>query len=311
MSSKQLLRVAAVLAAVLLLWGVVALASRRSEGNSDRGSILSSIDTADIDTIAITGPADTATLTRAGTNGWRVNRYAADGQAVSELLRALVDTGMATELIARSPSSHPRLRVTEDSGRRARIVSDGRAVADLIAGKQTSDGGGAYLRRADQPEVYAVRGELPIALARSSDEWRNRTIATVRPESVATVEVRRGSRSYKLQRKDSTWVFNSGAPTDSAAVARLLSEYKEVKVAGFATAAQKDSVTFARPRRTLRLLDRRGGPLVSLVFDSIPSGIWVRLADRRTGGQADSEVYRLDSWIADRLTPADSVLRRR
>jgi hypothetical protein len=37
----------------------------------------------------------------------------------------------------------------------------------------------------------------------------------------------------------------------------------------------------------------------------------VRLADGRAGGQADGEVYRLDSWIADQLTPADSVLRRK
>ncbi|MGH7510463.1 MAG: DUF4340 domain-containing protein [Gemmatimonadales bacterium] len=310
MSSQQLLRLAAVLAAVLVLWGVVALASRGSEGSTERGSILVRIDTATIDTIALTEPGDTTTLTRDGTAAWRVNGHRAEAQAVSELLEALVDTGASVELIARNPSSHSRLRVTEDSGRRIRVVDGGRIALDLIAGKQTSDWAGVYLRRANQPEVYVVRGDLPSALTRSGDEWRDRTIATVSPDSIGTIEIRRGSRSYKLLRKGSSWVFTSGASADSVAVANLISSYKNLEVDGFANAAQEDSLSFARPRRTARLLDRRGTPLLSLAFDSIASGIWVRLADARIGRPANGQAYRLETWTADRLTPAESTLRK-
>ncbi len=309
MSSKQLLRLAAALLAVLVLWGAVALASRGSDGISDRGRIVPKIDTATIDTIALTGPGDSAILTRTRERGapWRVNGQPADSQAVTGLLKALVDTGVTAELIARNPASHARLQVTEDSGRRVRAARQGRTLVDLIAGKKTTDWNGLYLRRAGEPEVYVVRGDLATALARPGDEWRNHTIATITPDSVSAIEVGRGSRSYTLRRKGSRWAFASGTSADSAAVTGLLSEYRNVKAAGFATTAQEDSLRFARPRRKARLLDRRGVPLLSLVFDSTASGIWVRTDGKAKGGQ----VYRLDTWTAERLTPADSSLRKR
>ncbi len=314
MSSKQLLRVAALLAMVLLLWGVAALVSR-SANNPESARILPTIDTAAIDTIAITGPDDSAILARQQADRWSVNGYPADAQLVSSMLGSLADTGISAELIARNPSSHARLRVTADSGRRVRIVGDGGVIAELIAGKKTSDWSGAYLRRSSGPEVYAVQGELPTALARPKDEWRNRTIAGVNPDSVEGIEIRRGSRSYAIRRQGNGWVFGSGVPADSAAVAKLLSGYKEIKVAGFAAPAQEDSLRFERPRRTARLVSQRGTQMVSLAFDSIPSGTWVWLADRAKGGgptgREGERAYRLDSWTADQLTPADSTLRKR
>jgi hypothetical protein len=311
MSAKQLLRLAAVLAAALVLWGAVALASRGSEGKAERGSILPTIDSAAIDTIALTGSRDTTILTRDGPDRWRVNGKPADPAAMTGLLKALAEKETPTELAARNPSSHPRLRVTDDSGRRVRIVSQGRTLADVIAGKRTVDMDGLYLRRANTPEVYVVRGELPALLERSGDDWRNRVIARVNPDSIGTIEVRRGARPYSLRRKGNGWEFASGAPADSAAVAKLLSDYREIKAAGFGSRAQEDSLKFAKSRRRARLLDRSGAPILSLEFDSIPSGVWVRVADGRADGRADREVYRLDSWTADQLTPADSTPRKR
>jgi hypothetical protein len=316
MSSKQLLRLAGVLIAVLVLWGAVALASRRSEGSMERGRIVPPIDSSTVDTISLAGLGDTATLTRTRKDvaPWRVNGHAADPQVVSELLKALADTAVTAELVARNPASHARLRVTEDSGRRVRAVGQGRVLLDLIAGKRTTDWDGLYLRRTSEPEVYVVRGDLATAFARPGDEWRNHTIATITPDSVGVIEVRRGSRSYTLRRKSSGWVFASGAAADSAAVVGMLSDYRNVRAAGFGSRAQEDSLRFARPRRSARLLDRRGAPLLSLVFDSIASGIWVR-ASGQAGGQADArtggQVYRIDTWTADRLAPADSSLRKR
>jgi hypothetical protein len=307
MSSKQLLRLVAVLGAVILLWGAVALASRRSdEGSSE---IITKIDTAAIDSIAFLGPADT-TVIRRGTSraGWQANGHAADTQAVGQMLKALADPKGSADLVARNPSSHARLRVTEDSGRRVRVVGQGRVLMEALAGKQATDGEGIYLRRANQPEVYVVRGDLATALARPADEWRDRTIAKVSRDSVARIDISRGKRSYSLNRRAGRWVFASGGLADSAAVAGLLSSYGRLEAAGFATKAQQDSLRFDRRRRTARLLDAAGTPLLSLVFDSIGSGIWVRAEQ---GTRASGEPYRLDSWTADQLTPPDSTLRKR
>lgn len=311
MSPKQLVRLAAILLVVVALWGAVALASRRSGEGSAGERLLPKIDSSAIDSITLTGPQDTILLQRPDRSGsgWRVNGHAADSQAVGQILKALAEPDAAGELVARNPTSHERLRVTEDSGRRVRVLSRGRVLLDLLAGKQATDGQGIYLRRANQPEVYVVEGELASALARPGEEWRERTIARINTDSVARIEISRGRRSYTLRREGSRWLFASGTPADSAAVANLLANYRVVEAAGFATKAQRDSLRFDRRRRRARLLDGSGKPLLALSFDSVASGIWVQAEGK--GQPAGAEPYRIESWTADQLTPADSTLRKR
>jgi hypothetical protein len=308
MSSKQLLRLLVVLAVVVVLWGAIALASRRSDDGSTE--LFSKVDTVAIDSIALVAPNDTTVIRRGPKRaGWQVNGHAADSQAVSQMLQALAKPQASADLVARNPSSHARLRVTEDSGRRVQVLGQGRALVDVLAGKQGSEGEGIYLRRVSQPDVYLVRGELSTALARPGDEWRDRTIARVPRDSVARVEISRGKRSYSVSRQQGRWVLGSGVPADSAAVAGLLSNYARLEAAGFADKSQQDSLRFDRRRRTARLFDAGRKPLLSLVFDSIGSGIWARVEQQ--GARATGEPFRLDSWTADQLTPPDTTLRKR
>jgi hypothetical protein len=308
MSSKQLLRLVVVLAVVVVLWGAVALASRRSDEGSTE--LISKVDTSAIDSIAFVAPGDTTVIRRGPKRaGWQVNGHAADSQAVSQMLQALAKPPASADLVARNPSSHARLRVTEDSGRQVQVLGQGRALVDVLAGKQASDGEGIYLRRLNQPDVYLVRGELSTALARPGDEWRDRTIARVPRDSVARVEISRGKRSYSLSRRQGRWVLGSGVAADSAAVAGLLSNYGRLEAAGFADKSQQDSLRFDRRRRTARLFDAGGKPLLSLVFDSTSSGVWARVEQQ--GIRATGEPFRLDPWTADQLTPPDTTLRKR
>jgi Domain of unknown function (DUF4340) len=311
MSAKQLARLALVLAAALLLWGAVALASKRNQEGTAHSTLLPRIDTSAVDSVVITGPRDSAILVRAskGTKGWLVNGKPTEQAAVADLLKGLADTAQSPELVAQSPASHARLRVSADSGRRVRVVQHGRTVADLIAGKQTLENDGIYLRRTGAPEVYVLRSGLASALGHSADDWRNHRIAGVVPDSVSAIQISRGGKSYSLKRQGSQWVFASGAPADSAKVAELLSSYRDVKASGFGSPTLQDSLRSAKPKRTARLLNRQGTPLLSLVVDSTASGIWVRM-NPGTGTDATGEAYRLESWTADQLTPADTTLRQ-
>jgi hypothetical protein len=312
MSSTQLLRLATVLLAVLVLWGAVALASRRSGEAGERGRLLPDVDTSAVDTVALTGPSDTIILSRTGEGraGWQVNGKPADTKAVAELLGALKATPDA-ELVARNPASHSRLRVTDDSAKRIRVVQDTRTMVDLLAGKQSADWDGLYLRRATDSAVYVIRGGLAPAVTRPAEDWRDPTIATITPDSVSAIEIRRGKRSYSLRRQSQGWVFGSGAAADSSAVANLLGQYREIRAAGFGSKTQMDSLRFGRSRRSARLLDRRGDPVLGLVFDSIASGTWVRVSEGPSDRVRSGEAYRIDNWTADQLTPADSSLRKR
>jgi hypothetical protein len=308
MSSKQLLRLAGVLVAVLLLWGVAAVASKRSGRIPDSGGLLPKIDTASLDTIALTTPTDTAILSRSREAGWQVNGHPTDPEPVKQLLRRLADTSQTAEVIAESPASHARLRVTDDSGRRVRLISHGRLIADMIAGKHSVETSGIYLRKNGKPEVYLLRSPLADALDRSSDEWRNHTIAEIQPDSVGAVEIRRGSKSYTIKRSGIKWILSTGN-ADSTRVLELLSAFHAVKAAGFAHKAQEDSIRLAQPRRSARLLDRRGAPMVSMTFDSTAGNFWVRVTPPPAGSGGE-ELYRMESWTVDQLTPADSTLRK-
>jgi hypothetical protein len=304
MSTKQLLRLAAALVFVLAIWGATALA-RRPDADTARLRFLPRIDTTEIDTVVVTKrDDDTATLIRLGPGRWQVNGYPAAAPSVSELLRGLADTAVTAELIAANPASHAELGVTADSARRLRIVRQGKTVVELLAGGRSATPAGVYVRKASEPETYLIRGSLLDPLTRRADDWYERTIATIPIDSVATIEIERGSRSYQVRRRDSTWTLDSGAPADSAGVANLLARYRILAASGFASPAQADSLNWERPQRHARLLGRAGTPIVSLRLDSIASGVWVR---RDSGGPA----YLIDPWTAARLTPDETTLRGR
>jgi hypothetical protein len=302
MTAKQLARIAMMLVALLLLWGGASLARRGSRGPSESDRfVLPPIASDSADSVIIARPADTTRLVRRDSATWMVNGHPAAQSAIQELFSALADTARRTELVAGRSASHSALGVDSAKGARVRIVRGDSTVADLVQGNRGPGVDGGYFRAAGDSAVYLVGGNLAQVLERSSDEWRDRRIAGVAADSVARIEVSRGRRSYSVRRDGAGWALESG-PADSAAMAALLADYRQVEAAGFATKAQADSARFSRPDRKAALLRADGTSLVTLAFDSMANGFWVKAGE-------DSTVYRVDAWFADRLTPADSTLR--
>jgi hypothetical protein len=221
---------------------------------------------------------------------------------VSDFFTALADTAPVSELVAERRASQPGLGVDSVGGTRVRIFGKGRTLADFVAGHRTPDLSAIYLRRSGQEVSYLVHGGVAAALDRSGSEWRDRRIGGVPAESIATVEVSRGAHHYALRRAAGRWSLAQGGAADSGAVASLLGGYRTIEAAGFASAAQADSAQFERPDRRVRLLRGDGTPLLALLFDSTASGFWVRPDTAKT-------VYKVESWTADHLAPADSTLR--
>jgi hypothetical protein len=303
MTPKQLARLAMILGALLLLWGAASLARRGSRGpsESDRFAIPA-VGRDSADSVIITRPADTTRLVRRDSSTWMVNGHPASQAAIQELFTALADTARRTELVAGRSASHSALGVDSAKGAGIRIMRGDSTLADLVQGNRGPSLDGGYFRVAGDSAVYLVDGNLAQVLERSQDEWRDRRIAAVAPDSVARIEVGRGQRSYVVRRVGAGWVVGWGGPADSAAVAALLADYRQVEAAGFATKAQGDSAKLAHPDRRAALLRADGTPLVTLAFDSTANGFWLRAGE-------DSTVYRVDTWFADRLAPADSTLR--
>ena len=302
MSARQLLRVGLLFVAVLVLWGAAALARRRGvAGAGGDGFRLPPMGRNTVDSVVLSRPGDTVVLARKDTATWTVNGHRAAPAAVAELFSALGDTAPGSELIAERRRSHAALGV-DSAGTRVRVTGGGRPVADLIVGQRGPTFSGSYVRRTDQESTYLIRGGLVDAVTRPIEEWRDHRIAAVPADSVATVEISRGSRRYTLRRAQSGWSLSSGGRVDSAGVAALLAGYGTVDASGFASTAEASRAGFARPERRARLLRRDGTPIVALLFDSTATGFRVR-------SDTGTVVSLADGAAVERLTPAESTLR--
>jgi hypothetical protein len=299
MTPKQLLRIALALVALLVLWGLVQLLGHKSDTTAARFD-LPRLNAADVDTIKILRPADTLVAVRGAGDSWTINGFLASTQAVGDLFTALKDSSLA-ELVAQSPSSHAQLGVDSASGKRLEMIKGGKALLSLVVGGHGPGYEGVYVRRPTGASVYLIHAGLANPVERQLDDWRDKGIAAVNPDSVREIQVQRKRGAYTLRLGSGGWRFASGAKADSAAVRRLLEEYRNLQAGGFPTRAQADSISFKRPTRRMTLM-ARSTPLADLLFDSTASWWWVRKAEGGT-------VYRMESWRLNQLFPADSTLK--
>lgn len=299
MSAKQLKQLAGVLVAAVALWVVLAL-THRSPGDAPVGLALPKIDTAAVDTIALVQGHDSAIVTRAGT-AWRVNGHPAAMATVQQMLAALVDTTNRSDLASESRSSHTALGVAAGSGKVVRVVASHGPGLDLIAGHNSSDYRGRYVRLASDSAVYDLSGPLAQAIGHALSDWRDRTIVSVPPDSVQRIVLDHGRTSLTLARSGKAWKLASGATADSGAVAQWLGHFHPMSASGFATAAQADSARFAHPTARVRLFGAGKTPLADVAFDSTASRVWVRADTGRS-------VYAVESWTLSDVAPPLSTL---
>src|SRR5439155_1488038 len=117
--------------------------------------------------------------------------------------------------------------------------------------------------------VFLWRGRsLPGPTSRV-DDWRDKRIAGVEPDSVRAFEIARGKERYALERRDRRWTIAGRGPADSAAVTRLLEQYRRVAAVGFATPPQADSLRARRPSRQATLRGTSGGVLFVKIDENV------------------------------------------
>jgi hypothetical protein len=303
MSAKQLKMVALGLAVLLLLWGGSELFSRGSD--TVTGSLaFPPLAPADVDSIALLHGSDSVVLVRQSATVWTVNGHRAVAADVTALLQALRDT-VRPEVVAQDVSSFARLQVDSAGGHWLWVFRGGKPVFQVIVGGRGSDYQSVYLRRPGDARVYLWRGTLVGMAERRADDWRDKRIATLEPDSISALDVERGKDRYALRRSGRSWTIN-GRAADSAAVHRYLDRLKSITAAGFATPKEVDSTKTLRPKRRLSVR-RSDGLLLSLTFDSTATGFVVRHLGG-VGGEGTT-VYRMNTWDVDGITPASQSLK--
>ncbi len=304
MSAAQLRRVAIALAVAVFLWGSIEILGRRGD-TVEEVPLIPALAGDEVDIVVIRLPADTIRLERGTEGSWSVNGFTASPDAVTTLLGALGEP-TAGELIAQNPSSHERMGVDDSSATHLAVRRGDQLLGEVLVGAQGRSFRSAYMRLPGQDDVYLVEGELVPLVGREVNEWRDKRIVVVEPDSIGEIDVERGRIRYTLERQDSVWSLADGGAVDSARVERLVEAFRTVEAQGaaFATPAQADSADFTQPERRVRLVGTNGAELATLAFDSTETGFWVRRDGRET-------IYLLNRWKVDDLTPTDSAVRRK
>jgi hypothetical protein len=303
MTTQHLKWIAGAIVALLVIWGGARLLRSGSDDAGAGGFRMARVAADSADTILVAAPAETIVVARAPSGLWTVNGYPGSAQAVAEFQAALRDSSPA-ELVAQSAASFARLGVDSVLARRVRVAQGNLVLLDILVSERGPDMNSAYVRLPDDSAVYAQQGQLAAVARRRLDDWRDKTIAVINPDSVGEVELARGARRVVLRKRDGTWRLATGAVADTAAVRRLLEKYRVVTAAGFPTTAQLDSVFRRGADRRASVRGFSGAVLVTLEFDSIPGGYWAR----KPGAGRDA-VFRMNTWDVDELVPAEATLR--
>lgn len=298
MSANQLRAIALALMVLICVWLGARLLSHKSDVIRGRLT-LPPVKPEQADSIVIRHGVDTLRLVRAGT-AWTANGYRAGREPVGQLFLAFLDT-LPPDLAAVSATSFPRMGVDSSGGYWLRVWSGGQPIVKLVIGAQAAEPSSGYLRREGSDSILLWRGNLIDLARRPVDQWRDRGIVAVPPESVVAITVS-ARRPYSLRRSGTAWRFANGAAADSGRVAGLLALYRSFTASGFGTPAQADSGLKPAARRTLTLAGAGGAKLALLSFDSSSTGVWARRA-------GDDNIYRVDAWRLNSFVPPDSALR--
>ncbi len=299
MSRKTLRLMVQALVLLIVVWAGVTFFSNREAATAPASGALAElfqgVTPETVSAVKIRPPRGSeVALERQGAGAWTVNGLPADSSEIARLLDGLEGAAIG-DLVATNPENHARMGVAGDSAWRVELDVDG-ATRTVLLGSAGSRYGTTYVRAPGEDPVYLMTGNVRSLLTRGADAWRNKRVAAVDTAAVARIEVAAGDDAYRLQRQDSTWTLEGGGKADAATVRSLLGELASARASGFV--APGDSLAQVPARDRVLALSATGDTLAALTVGGEGGDRWVR-------ARGDETLYRLQSYRADRLAPAE------
>ncbi len=210
----------------------------RQTPNRFRDTSLIRLETWLVDGLRIASPHSIVEVVRRG-DQWELTRPLADraeGEQVSALLERLagmriqrfVDDSPKVEDVATFGFDRPEAEVTL-------VMREPAAERRLFFGGPLEDDAGLrYVKRDDEPFLYAVSADDGRALVVDPARLRQRACFEFFPTAVTRIELVRSAGRLALERVDEQWRETTiGTPVDAARVDGLLAQLAELQVGGF------------------------------------------------------------------------------
>lgn len=159
-------------------------------------------------------------ISRVSNTEWNVSNGKEIYKAGADIVKSYFDELRkikSQRLAANSKDKWDDFQVTDSTASRIKLFNaKNKPLLDILIGKfsykqaanpygRNNVRGISYVRLANEKEVYAVDGFLPMSLNRSFDDWRIKTLCKFNAKDIKSIDFSYPDSSFKLNLKDSLW----------------------------------------------------------------------------------------------------------
>ena len=199
------------------------------------------------------GGAKTALLTRES-DKWFVaspekpdTKYPADEAAVKRALDALAEAKPGAFVTAKS-DKYEELEISDDKALKVKVKA-GTTNLEIWLGR-FAKGGGNYVRRAGDDEVFVLSGSVAVNLKKDVNAWRRRKLFDIKADALSSVEIalrdgpalklvhdkthdEEGKVTANVWKLDNSVTVPAGFRVDSDALSRVARSFANLRAADF------------------------------------------------------------------------------
>ncbi len=163
--------------------------------------------------------------------------YKAYEQSVETTIEDIFKT-YVDGVISSREEAQSRYMVSDSTGTNMKIYSAGNPIIDVIVGKQTSELGHYYARKAGSNDIELWRGMISQEVVKDADGWRDKTLYNFNMDDLLSIEAVEGNQTRTLTRADTLWVYTENGvekPVDRNRVNYLARIIAELRCDSFAS----------------------------------------------------------------------------
>lgn len=233
---------------------------------------------------------------------------------VQQLVTTIVNAKIASEINSKTAARSRLSFDIEAPVATVTLIATDEKEYSLVVGEKPTLGEGNLVRVDGRDGLFMLNRNLEQSLAKSINDYRERSIFQFAADDVAELTIEQDGRSFAFVKDDSRWRMNEPIATlvDESKFKQLLSSVKNVAVTAYINDADPKSGNFGlqQPTRMIRVKlasdDARRARTLLVGAPADPSGT------KRFVGLADGDwVGEMTSAALDRLTPKVSELRDR
>lgn len=211
-------------------------------------------------------------------SGWKIASNSASEEIVKNFFSALQQTDSGN-IVSKSTVHDGEYLLASDSGIFLTLENPSKKETFVI-GKEGPENGSFYIKKLTSNNVYLAQGPLKDAIKITPDDWRNKTIVNLTPETIYSIDVS-GAKGFTLKKQESKWVLiknNASEQVEESKISSILSKFAPLEGRGFLTEEEQHKFNNGK-KESITLKDKDQKILVQLEFMDEEGDQWMKKKD--------------------------------